>query len=72
MNHGWILDVLADLKAYARRNGLTELAEQIQGARDVAVVELAARSGALACLCTDGGEPARAANNDPRAGGGAL
>ena len=39
----WILDVLEDLKAFARCNGLNDLAEQLDDTSLVAVVELASR-----------------------------
>jgi hypothetical protein len=71
MTHGWILDVLADLKAYARKNGLTALAEQLDDTRHVAVAELAQRSGEAALVCIEGGEAVRVAN-DSRIGGGAA
>ena len=37
----WILDVLADLKAFARKNGLVALAEQLDDTSLVAATELA-------------------------------
>ena len=41
MNADWILDVLADLKSYAAKNGLGVLAEQLDDTRLVAAAELA-------------------------------
>lgn len=41
MGNGWILDVLTDLKAYAQKNGMAVLAEQLDDARLVAAAELA-------------------------------
>lgn len=41
MAHGWILDVLSDLKTYAQRNGLAALAEQLDDTRLVAAAEIA-------------------------------
>lgn len=40
----WILDVLADLKAFAAANGLAALAEQLDDTTLVAAAELAARA----------------------------
>lgn len=41
MGHDWILDVLTDLKTYARLNGLPALAGQLDDVAMVAAVELA-------------------------------
>lgn len=41
MGDEWILDVLTDLKAYAQKNGMAVLAEQLDDARLVAAAELA-------------------------------
>ncbi len=41
MGHDWILDVLADLKTFARSNGLPSLAAQLDDAGLVAQAELA-------------------------------
>ena len=48
MNHEWILDVLADLGAYARKHDLRGLAEQLDDTRHVASTEITSRSGAAA------------------------
>ncbi|MCA0964246.1 hypothetical protein [Salipiger bermudensis] len=45
MRHEWIIDVLTDLGGYARANALEALAEQLEGARAVAEVELAPSAG---------------------------
>jgi hypothetical protein len=44
MPHDWIFDVLRDLQAYARQNGLPRLAEVAEEALDVAREEVAERS----------------------------
>ena len=41
MQNEWILDVLADLTAFARKNGLGVLAEHLDDTRLVAASELA-------------------------------
>lgn len=41
MQNEWILDVLADLKTFAQKNGLGVLAEQLDDTRLVAATELA-------------------------------
>lgn len=41
MRNDWILDVLADLKAFASANGMTALAEQLDDATLVAAAEIA-------------------------------
>lgn len=43
MGSDWILDVLTDLKTYAKKNGMSVLAEQLDDARLVAAAELATR-----------------------------
>ncbi len=43
MAHDWIMDVLTDLKSYARANGLSALAEHLDDARLVAQVEIASQ-----------------------------
>ena len=40
MKHEWILDVLADLKNFARANDLPALAEQLSDTADLAAVEI--------------------------------
>ena len=41
MTNDWILDVIADLQAFARKNGLSALERQLDVAAQVAVQELA-------------------------------
>ena len=41
MKNDWILDVLADLNAFAKANGLKALAEQLEDTSLVAAAELA-------------------------------
>lgn len=41
MQNEWILDVLADLKSFARSNELTMLAEQLEDTRLIAAAEIA-------------------------------
>jgi hypothetical protein len=48
MTNDWVLDVLADLKAYARTNGLTVLAEQLDDAVLIAAAEIASLKGRAA------------------------
>ena len=62
MSHDWILDVLADLKAYARKNDLRALAEQLDDAAHVAVVELAPENGRPGLTQVEGGQPADGAH----------
>lgn len=40
MRHDWILDVLADLRGFARQNGLPLLAEELKTVSELAVLEL--------------------------------
>ena len=42
MRHDWIFDVLADLRSYALKNGLPELAAEVDAALRVARHEIAA------------------------------
>ena len=41
MTNDWILDVLADLRAFAQKNDLSKLAAQLEDASLVAAAELA-------------------------------
>lgn len=41
MANDWIIDVLADLKTYARKNGLSVLAKQLQETTLIAAAEIA-------------------------------
>lgn len=55
MADNWILDVLADLGKFARKNNLTALAAQLDETSEVARAELMAASGTLAGdACRDG------------------
>jgi len=45
MAHEWILDVLADLKTYAGRNGLPALVEQLDDSMLLAATEIASSEG---------------------------
>lgn len=47
MQNDWIIDVLADLNAFAQCNGLPALATQLEEAAVVASVELASQHGGL-------------------------
>ena len=47
MTNEWILDVLADLKAFAVKNGLPALEEQMSDAMLVAANELASTEGSV-------------------------
>ena len=55
MAHNWIFDVLADLKTYAKKNGLSALAEQLDDATLIAATEIAS---------IEGRQPDAAASND--------
>ena len=46
MGHDWVFDVLADLRAYARSNGLPALAEIADEALKVAMAEITAQAKA--------------------------
>jgi hypothetical protein len=46
MRYDWILDVLTDLRAFARANALPHLAEQLDDAQVVALNEIAQRGAA--------------------------
>jgi hypothetical protein len=67
MAHQWILDVLADLKVYARRNDLTALAEYLEDARHIAVEELA--SGAAGSQAASTGDGPDRSSHAKRFGG---
>ena len=45
MQHDWILDVLADLKAYAQKNGLPALVRELNDTTLIAASEIASQEG---------------------------
>lgn len=45
MQHDWILDVLADLRTFAKANSLEALAEQLEDTTLIAAAEIASRQG---------------------------
>ena len=45
MAHDWILDVLADLKTYANKNGLSALADQLGDTSLLAAAEITSMEG---------------------------
>ena len=46
MTHGWIIDVLTDLKTFATKNGLTALADQLEDTALVATAEISSQEAA--------------------------
>ncbi|TNF62615.1 MAG: hypothetical protein EP307_06655 [Rhodobacteraceae bacterium] len=65
MQHDWVLDVLADLQAFARANGLADLDAQLALARLSARAEIASMDEGTH-VGTPGGKP----NGAGRAAGG--
>lgn len=49
MAHDWIIDVLTDLKTFARSNGFEALAEQLDDTQMVAQIEIASHAKGMAC-----------------------
>ncbi len=47
MTNDWILDVLKDLKTFAKKNGLTALAEQLDDTALIAAAEISSNEGAV-------------------------
>ncbi len=45
MANDWIIDVLADLRAFATKNGLSKTAEQLDDATLIAALELESHEG---------------------------
>lgn len=69
MKNEWILDVLADLKAFSKANGLPALAEQLEDTALVAATELASAEEGVT---VDDQRDESAARQDPRGFGGRL
>jgi len=65
MRNDWILDVLADLRTFARDNGLPALAERVDDAQQVAVEEIArkARGGPVLVMASTSGGDAKGIRN---------
>lgn len=53
MRRDWILDVLTDLKVFARANGLPILAEQLDDTMIVAMAEISAKGAEQTGACDD-------------------
>ena len=68
MSHDWILDVLADLRAYALKNDLGALADELGCARQVATDELLARGIGIPLVCIEG-RAGHGSSNDAGTGG---
>lgn len=49
MANDWILDVLADLKTFAQRNGLDALSEKLDDTTLIAAAELKAQGNSTDC-----------------------
>ncbi|SNR46576.1 hypothetical protein [Puniceibacterium sediminis] len=49
MAHDWIIDVLTDLKTFARSNGFASLAEHLDDTQMVAQIEIASHAKGMAC-----------------------
>lgn len=56
MQYEWILDVLADLRAFARTNGLARLAERLDEAARAAEEEIARPGTGPAAVRAEGNE----------------
>ena len=54
MAQDWILDVLSDLKTFARDNDMPALAEQLDDTAIVAMSEIAAMRDRQYAYCADG------------------
>lgn len=63
----WILDVLADLNAFARANDLPVLSQQLETTRAVAAAEIESRNAEA--RATANGDPAGAEPTTRRLGG---
>lgn len=50
MQHDWILDVLADLRSFARANGLPAVADKLTETTDLAMIEIASAEEKASCL----------------------
>jgi replicative DNA helicase len=52
MKHEWILDVLTDLRSFAKNNDLLTLAAQLEDTQLVAAIEIASYSESFGCDTT--------------------
>ncbi|RMD49537.1 MAG: hypothetical protein D6832_01555 [Alphaproteobacteria bacterium] len=69
MSKEWVLDVLADLREFAARNGLVSLAEELEDAMAVAATELAPAPGPAPAGDRGDGAGAGSLSRRPAAGG---
>jgi len=63
MRHDWIFDVLADLRSYAVKNGLPDLARQVEIAMRVAREEIKSKVAAAGDEDPDDGMPPEGRRN---------
>lgn len=61
MKHEWLIDILGDLKNYARKNGLVALSEELTTCQALAAVEISSMELAPARAEVGGATPYRAA-----------
>lgn len=64
MKADWVIDILKDIRQFSEKNGLLELAEQLDDAIFVAACEIGAR--------LDGAGPANLGQGRARHGSGAV
>jgi len=60
MKHEWLIDILGDLKNYARKNGLVALSEELTTAQALAAVEISSMEAQPAWAEAGGIGPCRA------------
>lgn len=68
MKNDWILDVLTDLKEFARKNGLVALAEQLDDALLIGATELMSAEGIVRGATNGDGKTAGTHTGSYRAG----
>ncbi|TCP39938.1 hypothetical protein EV662_10963 [Rhodovulum marinum] len=60
MKHEWLIDILGDLRNYARKNGLVALSEELSTCQALAAVEISSLEAAPACAEAGGNGACRA------------
>lgn len=68
MKHEWLIDILGDLKNYARKNGLSALSEELTACQALAAIEISSQEALPACAEAGGGASFRAAGGGIKTG----
>lgn len=70
MKHEWLIDILGDLKNYARKNGMGALSEELATCQALAAVEISSIEAKSLQTRLAVGAPAKVVGGDANTSGG--